>query len=75
MNTLKQYSKDKLSLANLKVKLVSLQDKYQKLLASKKDLDNKYQSCYSDKADLEHRFDDIAHEMKRNTEIQNFILD
>lgn len=54
---------------------MSLQDKYQKLLKNKKELDEKYESIYNDKADLEKRFDDIALEMRRNTEIQNLILD
>lgn len=71
---LKQFFKDKMSLQNLKIKLVSLKDKYGILIKEKRELDGKYESCLAQKTDLENRFDLIADEMKRNTEIQNIIL-
>lgn len=71
---LKQFEKDKMSLSNLKIKLVSLRERYHVLVKEKRGLDGSYESCLAQKTDLENRFDMIADEMKRNTEIQNIIL-
>lgn len=72
---LKQYEKDKLSLANLKIKLVSLAEKYKKLKKEKHQIDEEYEKAFNDKKNLLDRFDAIVLEMQKNTEIQNFILD
>ena len=71
---LKQFEKDKMSLGNLRIKLVALREKYHNLIKEKRGLDTKYESTLAQKTDLENRFDMIADEMKRNTEIQNIII-
>lgn len=71
---MKQFDKDKMSLGNLRIKLVALREKYHTLVKEKRGLDARYESTLAQKTDLENRFDMIADEMKRNTEIQNIIL-
>jgi len=73
-DVLKQFEKDRMSLSNLRIKLVALREKYNTLVKDKRGLDAKYESTLAQKTDLENRFDMIADEMKRNTEIQNIIL-
>jgi len=73
-DVLKQFEKDRMSLSNLRIKLVALREKYNSLIKDKRGLDAGYESTLAQKTDLENRFDMIADEMKRNTEIQNIIL-
>ena len=49
---LKQFEKDKMSLSNLKIKLVSLRERYHVLVKEKRGLDGSYESCLAQKVNF-----------------------
>lgn len=74
LKELKQFPKDKLSQANLKIKIVSLKEKLKKMKNEKDDIDTKYAKLSKEKEELVFKFDDVVIEMKKNTQIQDYIL-
>mmetsp|Transcript_28687 Transcript_28687/g.33127 ORF Transcript_28687/g.33127 Transcript_28687/m.33127 type:complete len:468 (+) Transcript_28687:32-1435(+) len=71
---LKQHEKDKMSLANLKTKYITLRDKIAKLTKERDDLFARFAKVKQEKDELEMRFDRITEEVKEHAEIKNVIL-
>ena len=70
----KQHEKHKMSLSNLKSKLITLKDKIHKLEIDSKDLDANYEKVVKEKNELEDKFEKITIEVKKSAEIKNIIL-
>jgi predicted nucleic acid-binding Zn-ribbon protein len=66
---LKQHEKHKMSLQNLKSRLVTLRDKIHKLEMDARELDIEYARVIKEKTDLEEKFEKITLEVKKHTEI------
>ena len=73
-DTLKQFEKDKMSLGNLKVKLISLKEKLEKLKREKEDLESRQEQCFKDKNNLIDRFDQFAVQLKNNAVKKNQMI-
>jgi len=71
---LRQHEKDKMSLANLKIKIMSLRDRIRKLEREQEEIDKKYASILQEKKTLEDRFEDITNEVKTHAEVKNELL-
>lgn len=68
------FTKDKMSENNLRIKLMALKEKLAKLTEEKESLDKKMLEGLQKKQDLEHRFNKIAEEVERHANEENTIL-
>lgn len=68
-NLLRQFPKHKMSLSNLKQKLIVLGDKLMKLKNDRGDLDFKYEHVVKEKQILEEKLELIVLEVKKHSEL------
>ncbi|KRX02737.1 hypothetical protein PPERSA_02227 [Pseudocohnilembus persalinus] len=74
LEDLKQFQKHKMSLQNLKSKLVTLKEKIVKLQKDSVTLDEQYTKVLQEKKDLEEKFENITLEVKKDAETSNRVL-
>ncbi|KAM3132436.1 hypothetical protein pb186bvf_015395 [Paramecium bursaria] len=73
-NSLKQFQKHKMSLQNLQSKLITITEKYERLLTNSNDLNWKYDKVLQEKRELEDKFERITQEVKKHADLQNIVL-